>query len=382
MKKIMAALLVAALVAGSAFGQTLKIGGRVDTGFALQTSADPEPPVDNGPSFTPYAQDANVSAFRINLDVTATNAAGNAGVEFRFRADATNEGSFKVPYAEGWWKPLDILKVTAGFIDDGSFNSLGTNDGDVDEGLGTLLVLSPTSDFSIGAGVYYGKFASGKPINDTASTPVYLKDAKYTFGAKYTVPGIVALAGSFRTGEVQNSTDPDALPYNMNEPSAAVFGASLLAVPNLKAAVELKAERLDKFGDFGTTTVYENFVYTLDALQVGVNGREKLFQADGFETAILVHPFVQYTTGKFVPRLDFGYIINGNTNDANKKFDEGNFALSGAKDTNGMKIVPSVQYNIDGKTYVKASFVYNTDTPAVGDDTSSSFFVVNFRWNF
>jgi hypothetical protein len=382
MKKIMVALLMATLLVGSAFAE-ITFGGMLDTGFALQLSGDATE--DNGPVFYPWSFDANGYAFRVNLNATATNADGNAGARFRFRVDNTTAGLIKVPYADGWWKPIDSLKIMAGLIDDGTFGTMGTAGFDAGEGLGTMFVLT-ASDLLIGAGAYYGNFVtSSNEVTNQAVTPVFLQDAKYTFGVKYTVPSLVAVAASFRTGEAKNTTDADALPYNMNEASTASFGASVLAVPNLQAVLEMQLARLDDFSEVGTTTITETFRYTLDTLQVGLNGRERLFQADGKETAIVIHPWVQYTTGKFVPRLDFVYGINCTPNPTRMiGIDEGNVldTNGGTKEASGMIIRPSLQYNIDGSTYVAGGFVFNLVQLPNVDDVSNSYFTVNVRWSF
>jgi hypothetical protein len=61
--------------------------------------------------------------------------------------------------------------------------------------------------------------------------------------------------------------------------------------------------------------------------------------------------------------------------------DEGS-ATYGTKDASGLVIRPSVKYNIDGKTYVEGSYVYNLNTVKDKDDVSNGYFGVNFRWDF
>jgi hypothetical protein len=475
MKKlgILAVLLAAGVVVASGlFAQEIKFDGYVNTGLGVVYSDEKKP--DDTPDF--YLAAAGVdswnNAFRIRLHATYTNETGNAGAFLRLQASGGYTG-INLHSAYGWFSALDnILTVKGGIVDDGTWNTGGAYlNGDMAEGLGALAKISPMSGLDIGVGAYLTETpgeGTNSAYSDNATVENFLfsgryyahefDQAKYTFSLGYTLPDLVKFVASYRTkSEVAIGSNP-YLPSRMRA------GASLLAVPNLKAVLELELDNLQDFkkmevgdktawntdsnphtiggtgalggtsnrgtiGASGKINIFETVQYDMGSLSVGLWAAQWLSMgekpnkdtgvAEAADLAFYVNPWVSYTIGSLVPRLDLGYgsaaranfnsitpgttsVTNPNPPPANltvptysnaENWHRTNYSPMYDSDWSVISIRPSIKINLDANTFVEIGDLIDIDGAPKGawnrgnaevteDSRISNVFYVDFKWSF
>ncbi|MDR0998691.1 MAG: hypothetical protein LBL70_06455 [Treponema sp.] len=416
MKKsgIAAVLLVAgAFAASGLFAQEIKFDGYVNSGLGVVYSSE-----ENAPD--PYIAAAGVdswnNSFRIRLHATYANEAGNAGAFLRLQASG-GHNAVSLHSAYGWFSAFDkILTVKGGIVDDGTWNTGGTYlNGDMGEGLGVLARITPISGLDIGLGAYLAETpgeGSNSVFSDNSgvegisfgSSRYYaqeLDQAKYTFSLGYTLPELLKFVAGFRPKSEAGIGAGKTLPSRLRA------GASLLAVPNLKAVLELELDNLqdfssqvgdenawgaaitDAFSSSGKINIYETFQYNLGSLSAGLWAAQWLSQAEDADLGLYVNPWVSYTLGSIVPRLDLGYGSGARAgfNNNNLNWHRANYNAVYDSDVSVISIRPSVVFNIDSKTFVEIGDLIDIDgnkTTKWGDDDSriSNVFYVDFKWAF
>ncbi|MDR1909959.1 MAG: hypothetical protein LBQ35_08625 [Spirochaetaceae bacterium] len=387
MKRIIVFLLV--LAAGTALSaQEFKWSGYFNSGLGVVATD-----VEGIDLFAKaFGNDAEQNGFRFRLNGDFTNADANAGVSFRFQAQATTFaqnaaatattalGYFSLPYAYGWLKFLNgIITVKGGIVDDGTWNSagylLGRPGGDQSEGLGALLRISPVTGLDLGAGAYVNSLLGGGANNFLAlpfGDGKELDDVKYTFNLGYTVPDLLKVVASFR---------PESATGNAAS-SRAIIGVSILAVPGLTAILEGELDKLQDFSNIGTISVYETLGYKIGDLGFGLNAAEYLTQVDGADISIEAAPWVSYTLGNIVPRLDVTYFLGGTTTvaSANTYGRLTSYATSPDADNRVLSVRPSVKINVGSAFVELGDVVYLVNTAAA--DSFWNVFYVDFKWSF
>jgi hypothetical protein len=398
MKKlgIVAVLLAAGAFAASGLFAQITFNGYVNSGLGVVYSSEEGAP---DPYIAVMGTDSEQAAFRVRLNGSYTNEAGNAGVNLRLHASA-GVNAVAMPFAYGWFSAFDkLLTVKGGLVDDGTWNTMGRMDGDVDEGLGALARVTPIPGLDIGVGAYVQSLSSdgatmpGNNTNyltdpnvdfDASYYARELAQAKYTFGLGYTLPDLVKIAASYRPeSQVAGSSRLRA-------------GVSLLAVPNLKAVLELQLDNLQDFSDTGLIDIYETVQYDniIPNLSVGLWAIEYLNQASDTDLGLYVGPWVSYALGSIVPRLDFvygngvkaGFNSTNSKNEVMAKWHRKNYSAVYDSDVSVISIRPSVTFNIDSKTFVEIGDLIDIDgaKDGWGDDDSriSNVFYVDFKWSF
>jgi hypothetical protein len=173
--------------------------------------------------------------------------------------------------------------------------------------------------------------------------------------------------------------------------SKARAGISLLAVPNLKAVLELDLDNLQDFEDSGKINISETAQYDMGPLSVGLWAVEWISQADGADVALYVNPWVSYTLGSIVPRLDVGYGIAAqadflNSSDNGAKWHRTNYSPTYDDDSSIISIRPSVKFNLDKNSWVEIGDLIDIDGKKDGwgdkDSRISNVFYANFKWAF
>jgi len=231
-----------------------------------------------------------------SYDIGVSNAAGSA----------TGMPYPSLHWGYGHITVLDnTLQVKMGKIRDDTYNSGAALNTDGQEGGrnsgGVLVHYRPIPNFSVGAGVYIPTTgAKGDEVN-------------YSFGAYYVIPNLLrfAVAGG-----------ADAGYYNIT-----TGGITLLAVPNLRAAVEIVV-RSNRKDDPHPTFVIDQLVnYRLDDLTLGLtvyqflnNGNRNLRKGGlpVFDTIPIpdntsarlgfsIDPYATYRLGAFYPRLGLSF---------------------------------------------------------------------------
>jgi hypothetical protein len=370
MMKKTATILILALIAGMAFAQELKFDGYVNSGLGLvitdrniQDGADTKKA---DPYIAAYGVDSEQTLFRFRLNGSYTNADGNAGAKFRFQAQSNTQTPI-FPYAFGWVKFFDMLTLNAGIVDDGTWASRGAIlADDQGEGLGILVKFSPIAGLDLGAGAYTANTGSGtgnNALGNLTSTHDW-NEAKYTINASYTMADLFRVNATYR-GE--NRAGGGA----SRESSRAIGEFQLLSVENLTAVVEGELDNLQDFDPSGKVNIYETLGYKLNDLGFGLNAVQYLLMADDSDIAFRFNPWVSYTIGKLVPRLDVVYFmggqVDGSTDTADGRLHRNGYAPVAASgsikandpDVSVIGIRPSLKINLDSRTTLEIGDLLN-----------------------
>jgi hypothetical protein len=302
MKKALVVLLILA-VAGGAFAQGLTLGGTINYGLGFQSIG-----LDRVEDFAaPFGKDSERWQGQIRLEGAYVNEAGTSGVKFRFQLrdgeGAPNNGSPipelvpAISYGFGYINFLDnLLTLQGGLVDDATFATTeAIMGGDVDEGLGTQLIVRPISGLSIGAGVYAGDIranpSDGARIRTAGGNGAWSdrfavdpKNVKYTLGAAYEAVDLAKITLSYLPQisgrDVPDPLRPDPITGILASgrffnPSKVRAGVNILALNSLGLTLNVAVEATEinsDFSDFGTFNAFATVAYAVnDALSAGLN---------------------------------------------------------------------------------------------------------------
>ncbi|MDR2767708.1 MAG: hypothetical protein LBB82_05210 [Treponema sp.] len=395
MKKVLLISIFITVVGAGLFAQEFKWDGYVNSGFGYVYTNEE----DVDPYLTAFGVDSGQFGYRFRLNGSYTNADSSAGAKFRFQSQVGSNQVIGFPYVYGWIKPLDILTINGGLVDDGTWNSGGVINDDVGEGLGVLVKLS-VAGLDAGVGAYMGSNGSGSGNNtllmgnnNDINTDAPLK---YTFALGYTMEDVFKITASVRNeGKTTGGIDSTVA---TQDPSLAIVGFRLLSVPKLGFVVEGRVTDLDDFSDTGKVDIFEAVSYAIsDKLTIGLNAGQFLNQVEGSDIGIKVGPWVSYAIGKIVPRLDAMYYLAGapaldvagtkgkynflHADDAYKPNYDSELSV--------IAVRPSVKFNFDSKTALELGDIVNyemgPDGKYNGGKSSSrltNVFYVDFVWKF
>jgi len=351
MKKALVALLALA-VTGALIAQdapSLKFSGYLNSGLEYDQLGSATGLLKS------YAQDAGVVGYRMNLDGAYVN--GNVGANFEMRS-AGDQGSAAYLMNFGYvWANLasNMVKVKAGLVDDGSWNTAGDIGGDSGEGTGVLVLVMPMDGLNFGAGMY---------ADNSKGIP---GDATYTAGFAYTMAKTVGLEASMK---IQNS-----------QAQSAIGGFQVLMVPQLSAAFEYQVTNLYDFSNTGLNTITETLSYDLSPAKVGVTAYEWLSQDSSKDLGFKVNPWVSYTSGPFTPKLGVTYVSNDLS-------DSTNYMFNGKADKNySFQVKPQVTFAAGPNANIVAAYAFtsygdNTVQNGIKGYNSSNTVYVDFVWSF
>ncbi|MDR1212119.1 MAG: hypothetical protein LBK40_07805 [Spirochaetaceae bacterium] len=348
MKKHLTTLAVLFLLAGMGTGvlaQELTLHGYVNTGLNAFVGDGTKANKDDV-RMDPHAHYAEVKGYQMNLAGAFT--AGNFGFDFLVRVEGEdyvtgNLGSAFFRYAYGYTNLLDnCLLLKAGVVSDTAWRTQGDLYYDEGEYLGILAQVQPVENLNFGAGVWWGKYHTTLTDIDIDLMPAALATALglpssetphsdnnlfYTFGGAYTLPGVFGVQTSWFLDEYLDGGGLDALTGLGNGERKygidyGVVGINLLAVPKLSAALEVNFEYLGNLSHFGQITYVQTLAYDLSPLKFGLAAYEYTTQADKIDTtygmasktgtvdskpSFVIHPWVSYAIGSFVPKLSLTY---------------------------------------------------------------------------
>jgi hypothetical protein len=420
MKKALVALLILA-IAGGAFAQELKFTGYVNTGVAVLGGED-VPYSDDG--ITSYARDAGRAGTRFQLNGAYTN--GDFGFNFRLRAQGqgTANNSLFVHYAYGYATLFDTVKLFAGDINNGSWETQGDWGDDQGEGVGALLQIVAIENLNAGVGIYWtgltgsssttvfsGSTSASGIQYGTAAQLGSVVDSHYltkvTFGGAYTMPDLFGIQTAWAVGR-----NKDGEKYAIN---SGDIGISVLAVPKLTAEFEFVLTGIgnDKENIPSTDVadaLLENdgvtltgsqavimptapaymFVQSLgyeinDQLNVGLIAYEYLSTAEFNNTkydklSFSATPWVSYKINEmFTPKLTFTYSQHLDP-DFVGDFDDWTPTYLDDK-TAMMEIVPSILWNVAPNATIDIGVGYYFGK--YRDDSQSAYkFYTDFLWKF
>jgi hypothetical protein len=440
MKKLLiGAVLLATgfIVSSGLFAQDLRFDGYVNSGLGVVASSEDEAP---DPFLAAYGTDSWNSAFRIRLNARYASETGNVGAHLQLQA-SSGYNFLTFPIAYGWFSAFNnILTVKGGIVDDGVWNTGGTYFPlDIGEGLGILAKVTPITGLDLGVGAYVAtvplEFQGNGAIDDNNSSLVdssgvslfginyyakKLEDAKYTFNAAYTLPDLLKIIASYRT---KSLTGAGEAPNQVS--SEARLSLSLLAIPNLKAVVELDLDNLQDFetmetGDkdawdrtvgslprpdrpagpnslaaSGKISIGETLQYNLGNLTVGLWAVEwfslgKKTATEDADVACYVNPWASYAFGAIVPRLDIGFgggVQAAFNNASGLGWRRGALNVKYDSDYSIISFRPSVKLNIDPNTFVEIGDLIDIDGApdnTWGTDSSrvSNVFYIDLKWSF
>ena len=345
MKRALIVLLLLA-VAGGLFAQ-ISFGGHVRSGLVVAV------PDEGDPAFGVYNPDPN-NAFRFELNGAYTNADANAGANLRFRMNETAWGG---EYAYAWFKPLDILWLYGGKMDNNRWGTFGGYDasGDVGSPTGFHLRLDPVPGASLGVGIapalvdgVWGEFA----------------DASYRFGVRYTASGLLDAAANIAYNGASEVTNANA---GVNILALASAGFSRLAID---VAVRNLGDAFDTTGTFGVGPRIE---FKVGDLSGGLRAQVYIPVVDGQDLDTAATVWGSYPIGSITARLGAGFELKGGFKAANstgtfdyREWDALPKAIGGADDPL-VVVKPSLAFNIGGGT-IEAGYSLMTQ---LGDDSAT-----------
>jgi hypothetical protein len=410
MKKLFVFAALILVSAAVIFTQELKFDGYLNSGVGIVANNKKG----ERPYFKAFGVDSESNAFRFRLNGSFQNEAKNAGVRFRFQGqrNITLSGYLSIPYLYGWVSFLENkITLTGGLVDDGTWTSADWwwND-DTGEGLGLLLKAEPIKGLNLGVGAYtisqqsggnnnmlqvqasetyVAETAAGSGVFETRTRTInrlpnfnelMLKpqDIKYTFNAAYTMPDVFRFSAIFRTKNKAGWTATrEASNYAYGGREESMFLQAefrLLAVKNLTAVVVGTFDKLQDFDKSGNMMFSETFGYKLDNLNVGLNAVQFAYiRSSALDPGLLFNPWVSYTFGKVIPRLDLVYFFGGRskmtgygTNAAENQWERRGFAnkegKKGNKDDHSVfSIRPSVKLNLDSRIFLEIGDMMNID---------------------
>jgi len=416
-KRIFCVLLAALFAAAFSFGQELKFDGYVNSGLGVMTTDAKDANGDKiDPVLMTYGVDAERNIGRFRLNGAYTNADKNAGVNFRFQVQgrgsfsttstSTTSSSGAHTHAEngdgggttssngahthsdtdttrypanapslafgyGWVKPVEMLTVKAGLVDDSTWRTADYIYQDsLSEGAGVLVKVNPVTGLDLGAGGYVATYNSGSNNNFLGvnlDTGIAWNKVKYTVNATYTMDKVFRFMVSGRTW---HETGGDA----KFEYSGLLSEFRLLAVENLTAIVVFQMKNLERDEDQNRNPIpkdmnfYETFGYKFGNLGIGLNAAQYIRKLPDEMPAtakndlcLWFNPWISYSLaeGKIVPRVDAVYFMGGNQDGDN--YHRRAFAANYNKDASVINARPSVKFNIDSRASLEIgdSFYYS-----------------------
>jgi hypothetical protein len=408
MKRIFLVFTVLILTASAVvFSQELKFDGYLNSGLGIVTSDREEANGKQEAYFKAFGVDSESNGYRFRFNGSFTNEAKNAGARFRLQGQRRidQSGYLSMPYLYGWLGFFDNrMTLTGGLIMDSTWESADWWwQDDTGEGLGLLLKGEPLKGLILGVGVYTISQQSGgrnnallvRPVTGTsAGIPTYggeslpnfgtlmlrPEDAKYTFNAAYTMPDMFRFSASYRTQNKAGWTNTrhlvDDYTYGGREESAYLqTELRLLMVKNLTAVVVGTLDKLEAFYERGNMMFSETIGYKLNNVNFGLNAVQFLYnRVDGegnrvsYNPGLLFNPWMSYTFGRFVPRLDVVAFLGGQSkmgSGDNQWERRGFINVATAKDANEdytvFSIRPSVKLNLDSRISLEIGDMINID---------------------
>ena len=389
MKRFLCVLFVAVFAVTLGFAQELKLDGYINSGLGLRAISDKN----TYPDIRVFGVDSEQPGGRFRLNGSYSNADKNVGANFRLQLQGANTatGALGPSYAYGWVKPVEMLQIKAGIVDDSTWETGGAwLKDDQGEGAGVLFRLTPIEGLDLGFGAYVWS-QEGSGNNNIIQTPGAMKnwqDAKYTFMASYTMPEVFKINVS---GRNLNTTGNN---------SAQVIGElRLLMVKDLTAVIEFQmdnlysiANKFDEFSKTGYFNLYETIAYSMDDLKFGLNAGQYFSNNTGHDDAGLVFsPWVSYALaeGKIVPRLDAAVFLGGHQYKTN--YDRRNeYKASTTANRTGtynfddttFSVRPSVKLFFDSRNFMEIGNAFYSHKNKGNDAEIINFFYLDFVVRF
>lgn len=390
MKRIFCVLLAVCAITALGFSQDFKFSGYMNYGLGVETTnRDIDEAGYIGARVRTAGVDSEQTGGRFRLNGSYSNEDKTAGADLRIQlqgvgptvdpratnpnrvasGDSSNNNStynLGLAYAYGWIKPVELLTVKAGIVDDSTFVTAGPilrDDAGGGAGSGLFVKLTPIDGLDVGVGAYPRSSDGSNNNNRIESVGGWGEwyRVKYTFGVGYTMPEMFKVTASFRSSNKAG--------ISSREQARAIGEFRLLAVENLTAIIEVEMDNIyneakenDFFKDEGKINIFETFAYKMDDLSFGLNAAQYTSKDDKLEDISLrFNPWVSYamSDGKIVPRLDGVFFLGGDRNSLPTVTSGGDFekydrrmdvAPTYNKNYYVVSVRPSVKINVDNRT--------------------------------
>jgi hypothetical protein len=424
---LMAVLLLVMFVTGGLWAQELKLDGYLNGGLGVVVNDSNKEGEDA--YFKAFGVDGESNGYRFRLNGSYTNEAKNAGAKFRLQSQrnltvsspvtikgtaeegedtgvndhthdingsgsaSNNTGYFSLPYAYGWVSFLDNkIILNGGIVNEGTWQT-----GDfwlasdvVGDGLGALLKVTPIKGLDLGFGTYVlnlqssgnnNVFNIGGNLPNFANAVTKTGDAKYTYHAAYTMPGLLYVGASFRwknkAGGNGTSIAKGYVYDGMDESSRLIGEIRYLGVKGLTAIAAASFDKIEDFDNAGNSILSETFGYKInDNINAGLNAVQFLYNRTDndnkkvdMDPGLLFNLWGSYAINNIVPRLDLVYFMGGQSKMAKSdhQWERKGFAnVMKSKDEDDkysvFSIRPSVKFNLDGRTFLEIGDMINIDT--------------------
>ena len=364
MKKALIILLVLA-VAGGAFGQTFNWSGNFQSGFGIQIP-------DEGDALIRMQGNTYDFINRLDLNLNAANADNAAGFDGVLRWNNITGGEGFTPVVERanlWMDVSDgMIRLSAGRGGPGGFGAGGSMNPSFDLAAG---------DRNVSATVFAtDELRLGFTIRPRA-TASPLDEIQYIFGARYDITGTARIVGLFQ--------------YN-NKAINLAAGVDIFALADMGLTkLGLDVQFLDatqENADMSEIRLSQAITYTAPtSLQIGLTLREILQIGDAAREFPLMRftGWVQYPTGIFTPRLDFGVSINTDPNLNYRK--PGDFLRDNqhgddnvtAEDTMAIAFSPNLGINLGGGASLEIGYTFGMNLET---EVMCNSIYLNMRVNF
>jgi len=398
MKKVLIGLLVLAVAGGGVFAQEWRFQGDMWAGLGIWLT-DHDDSDDQYIGVVSNERDG----MRSQLTTTVNNADNTAGLNFRFRADGSQ--NVNMSHGFGWISFMEnMFTLYGGDIDDAAgFNSFDRMTGArMGEGHGLRLLVRPMDNLAISLGAYTGR--EGWMNLDGANNT----QAKYTFAVRFDEPDLFrVIVGMRNTNEVGrgfdgwrgnltadsmrediladfedgyiNAAQRDALladlpglnPGGRTQASAAYLSFEYLGLAGdgIHLAASAFFQNLEEFSDFGSMHFYASFGHTglVEGMNLGLGVGLSLSNAHddmlggAYTPHIWVWGSVEYQlTDSVFPRLDLHYVRGGVGSGEFANMHNRNFARGGAvfhEDASFMRVQPSAQFRFGSNTFIELGCV-------------------------
>ncbi len=227
------------------------------------------------------SNDGDNMSFYLDGVFAGTNAGGKFELLTKAAADGTNP--VKIDTGFGWWKPIAMLTLQAGY----NYGSLYATpiEGWANGGTGAQIALKPIDGLTIGL-----------DLDATAGMTKFDASAQIGFDFQYVLKDIATVGFDYDLGS-----------------NYFVAGANVVAVPNLTAQVDVryavKAGATAAAADWNyvknTLKAEQNFAYAMGALKPSLWLAES--KVDTADLTWSVKPGVAYTAGAYTPSAYFEY---------------------------------------------------------------------------
>ena len=364
MKKALVILILLAFVGGGLFAQTVAVSGNLEAGIGVISREAEDEPVYGIVSPTAW-----VDGQRSQLQFTAANEEGTAGMLLRLRYDAfPGSASLAIHRGYAWLKFFDGMLEVRGGRNETTLGNYDFAGDDLGAQYGVIGLIRPTDMITIGVGGF-----SPNTINTGTDWEAGGLGIWGGFGVN--MPGLLGLRAQLSFQDTATH---------------AALSANVTAVDAFPIIATLWLRNLDEFSDEGELYVHAMIgVNMIDNLSLNVGGTFGMNSADNTDPFIAAGAYATFAMGNTVPRVDVWYVMGGEYSYGVGLHPLGSTLAWGRasfdKDHTYLNIRPSVQFRVNSACYFDLGAVVNVDmgdAPAAGGDGVSFGAYAAVRVNF